>query len=408
MRYLSLFSGIEAASVAWEHLGWQCAGFSEIEKFPCAVLQHHFPDIPNLGDITKITEEQIKSLGRIDLIVGGFPCQDVSVSGKRKGFKDENGHLTRSGLFFTAMQIVEWARKHNGLRFVLFENVKGLFSSNKGADFATVVNEMVGGAFSAPKKWHTEGCAVGDRGFLEWCLLDAQWFGLAQRRPRVFALADFGDWSNRPPILLELKSMSGYTAPRRETVKDNSGSTADGVARCITTGEGFRYDWETCTLISSPYVASPLATRNRLDLDNGTYIVFAQNQVGEVRTSEICPSLTTNSNASGRNTPMVFKQNDTALCFNVNAQPDEMKFDPDISSTLTTSQYAGVLGRNLVRRLTPLECERLQGFPDNWTAIPFQGKPASDGPRYKALGNSMPVTVMDWIGRRVNLVTELY
>lgn len=105
---------------------------------------------------------------------------------------------------------------------------------------------------------------------------------------------------------------------------------------------------------------------------------------------------------------MVFKQNDTALCFNVNAQPDEMKFDPDISSTLTTSQYAGVLRRNLVRRLTPLECERLQGFPDNWTAIPFQGKPASDGPRYKALGNSMPVTVMDWIGRRINLATELY
>lgn len=348
MRYLSLFSGIEAASVAWEHLGWQCAGFSEIEKFPCAVLQHHFPDIPNLGDITKITEEQIKSLGRIDLIVGGFPCQDVSVSGKRKGFKDENGHLTRSGLFFTAMQIVEWARKHNGLRFVLFENVKGLFSSNKGADFAAVVNEMVGGTLSAPKKWHTEGCAVGDRGFLEWCLLDAQWFGLAQRRPRVFALADFGDWSNRPPILLEPKSMSRYTTPSRETLKDNSGSTADGVARCITTGEGFRYDWETCT------------------------------------------------------------QNDTVLCFNVNARPDEMKFDPDISSTLTTSQYAGVLRRNLVRRLTPLECERLQGFPDNWTAIPFQGKPASDGPRYKALGNSMPVTVMDWIGRRVNLVTELY
>ena len=372
MRYLSLFSGIEAASVAWEHLGWQCAGFSEIEKFPCAVLQHHFPDIPNLGDITKITEEQIKSLGRIDLIVGGFPCQDVSVSGKRKGFKDENGHLTRSGLFFTAMQIVEWARKHNGLRFVLFENVKGLFSSNKGADFATVVNEMVGGAFSAPKKWHTEGCAVGDRGFLEWCLLDAQWFGLAQRRPRVFALADFGDWSNRPPILLESKSMSGYTAPSRETLKDNSGSTADGVARCITTGEGFRYDWETCTLISSPYVASP------------------------------------NSNASGRNTPMVFKQNDTALCFNVNAQPDEMKFDPDISSTLTTSQYAGVLKEGLVRRLTPLECERLQGFPDNWTAIPFRGKAASGGPRYKALGNSMPVHVMRWIGERINLATELY
>ncbi len=327
MRYLSLFSGIEAASVAWEHLGWQCAGFSEIEKFPCAVLQHHFPDIPNLGDITKITEEQIKSLGRIDLIVGGFPCQDVSVSGKRKGFKDENGHLTRSGLFFTAMQIVEWVRKHNGLRFVLFENVKGLFSSNKGADFATVVNEMVGGAFSAPKKWHTEGCAVGDRGFLEWCLLDAQWFGLAQRRPRVFALADFGDWSNRPPILLESKSMSGYTAPSRETLKDNSGSTADGVARCITTREGFRYDWETCTLISS---------------------------------------------------------------------------------TLTVSQYAEILKEGLVRRLTPLECERLQGFPDNWTAIPFRGKAASGGPRYKALGNSMPVHVMRWIGERINLATELY
>lgn len=127
MRYLSLFSGIEAATVAWHPLGWECAAVAEIEPFPCAVLAHHYPPVPNIGDVTAITEEQIKALGPIDLVVFGSPCQDLSVAGKRAGLQGE-----RSGLFFTGIRIVEWARKHNGCRFALWENVPGAFSSNGG------------------------------------------------------------------------------------------------------------------------------------------------------------------------------------------------------------------------------------------------------------------------------------
>lgn len=139
MRYLSLFSGVEAATVGWKELGWTCVGVSEIQPVPCAVLAHHYPHVPNLGDVTKITEADIKALGRLDLIVFGSPCQDLSQAGKREGLDGE-----RSGLFFAAMRIVRWAKQHCGLRWALWENVPGAFSSCDGRDFARVVDEMVG------------------------------------------------------------------------------------------------------------------------------------------------------------------------------------------------------------------------------------------------------------------------
>ena len=220
MKFLSLFSGIEAASVAWKPLGWECVAVSEIEPFPCAVLTNHYPDTPNLGDVTKITEDDIKSLGHIDIIVFGSPCQDLSVAGKRKGFTcGATGNTTRSGLFFSAIQIVDWARKHCGCRYALWENVYGAFSSNQGRDFAAVVEHMAGLEDVAvpPKGWGNEGAAAGRKGLLEWATLDAQWFGVAQRRRRVFALADFGNWISRQPILLEPESLRGNSAPSRKT-----------------------------------------------------------------------------------------------------------------------------------------------------------------------------------------------
>lgn len=209
MRFLSLFSGIEAASVAFAPLGWHAAGFSEIEPFACKFLAQRYPDVPNLGDITKITEQQIKALGRIDIVVFGSPCQDLSLAGQRKGFDG-----ARSSLFFTAIRIIRWARIHCGCRFALWENVFGAFSSNAGRDFAAVVGEMAGiECVEVPANgWGGEGAAVGKLGLLEWSVLDAQWFGVAARRRRCFALADFGDWSNRPPILLEPQSMRGNPA----------------------------------------------------------------------------------------------------------------------------------------------------------------------------------------------------
>jgi DNA (cytosine-5)-methyltransferase 1 len=222
VRFLSLFSGIEAASVAWKPLGWECVGVAEIEPFPCAVLAHHYPDIPNLGDITRITEEQIKVLGPIDLVVGGFPCQDVSVAGKRKGLKDEQGKVTRSGLFFDAMRVVGWANP----RWLVIENVPGLFSTHGGRDFASVVGEMAGCEFDIPRGgWQSAGAALGPNGLVEWSVLDAQWFGVPQRRRRIFLVRDSGDWSGRPPVLLERESLLGNPPPSRKAGKGVTAGT---------------------------------------------------------------------------------------------------------------------------------------------------------------------------------------
>lgn len=229
MRYLSLFSGIEAATQAWQPLGWECVAVSEIEPFPCAVLEHHYPNVPNLGDVTKITEQQIKDLGQIDLIVFGSPCQNLSVAGNRKGFEGE-----QSSLFYAAMEIIKYAKRHCKTRFALWENVPGAFSSNKGADFTEVVKHMAGlDDLDTPKNgWGKEGAAVGSNGLLEWSVLDAQWFGLAQRRKRVFAIVDFGDWASRPPILLERESLRGDSAPSRETGEGIAAATGS----CLASG----------------------------------------------------------------------------------------------------------------------------------------------------------------------------
>ena len=226
MKFLSLFSGIEAASVAWKPLGWECVGFSEIEPFPCAVLSHHYPDVPNLGDITQISEQDIKDLGKIDLIVFGFPCQNLSVAGNRKGLKGKS-----SGLFYEAIRIIEYARKHCGLRFALLENVPGAFSSNKGDDFREVVRELSANRdINTPENgWGNTGVALGENGLVEWRVLDAQYFGLAQRRKRVFAIVDFGNWMDRPPILLEPKSLCGDTPPSREKGKEIAADTQTSV-----------------------------------------------------------------------------------------------------------------------------------------------------------------------------------
>jgi DNA (cytosine-5)-methyltransferase 1 len=408
---------------------------AEIEKFPSEVLQHHYPQVPNFGDITKITEEDIKGLGDIDLIVGGFPCQDLSVAGKRKGLKNDDGTLTRSGLFFVAMRLVGWARKHCGCRYVLIENVPGLLSSHKGTDFAAVVAEMAGlRDVTTPKNgWGNEGAAVGCRGLLEWSILDAQWFGVAQRRRRVFALADFGDWTSRPPVLLEREGVRRDTPPRREAGQGAAGFTPSSIG-------GYREGVGTLRA-------------NGGDLGGGSEVLVSQPyQVANCLTQRMHKGI--NTTLDEGQTPV--------LAFHHNAQPDQMNFSEHTSASLTCSQQAAIcqygevagsltarhdsspcadLGQNVVaigllgdetpkfgndvmptlraeqggegrcvatalqvRRLLPEECERLQGFPDGYTRIPWRGKPPEDcpdGPRYKALGNSMAVPVMRWIGARI-------
>lgn len=404
MRYLSLFSGIEGASVAWHPLGWECAGVSEIEPFPCAVIAHHYPTIPNLGDVTKITEEDIAALGRIDLVVFGSPCQDLSVAGLRKGFICESTDtLTRSGLFFVAMRIVAWARKHNGCRFALWENVPGSFSSSQGRDFAAVVGAMAGleDVPVPPRGWGNEGVAVGSEGLVEWATLDAQWFGVAQRRRRVFALADFGNWSNRPPILLEPESLRRDTPPRREAGEEvtptiRAGAPNGGAGHGARSGD------------SKDELIVPIAHSLRGEgFDASEFGVAQYDSAGTLRAGRIPehqmvmqPVVPTNQMA-------------VAVSLRGREGGATAELGDEVGNCLRASSGGGdkahVLAAMSVRRLTPVECERLQGFPDNYSQIPWRKKPASecpDGPRYKALGNSWAVPVVQWIGRRIHNATR--
>ena len=223
MRYISLCDGIGAAHEAWAPLGWVCVARAEIEPFPLAVTAQRQPGPKELGDVSNITEDDIALLGPVDLVIFGSPCQDLSVAGQRKGLAG-----ARSGLFFDCMRVFGWAREHCGARLALWENVPGAFSSHKGADFALVVGAMAGcDDVAVPAHgWGSEGCAVGDHGMVEWAVLDAQWFGLAQRRKRVFALLDTGDWASRPPILLEREGLRGNSPPRRAQGEGVAGTVA--------------------------------------------------------------------------------------------------------------------------------------------------------------------------------------
>ena len=465
MRYLSLFSGIEAATVAWHPLGWECVGVAELEPFPCSVLAHYYPHTPNLGDVTKITESMIAALGPIDVVVFGSPCQDLSVAGKRKGLEDADGQLTRSGLFHIAIDIIEWAREHCGTRFALWENVPGAFSSNKGHDFAVVVGELAGAACDVPPKgWGNEGCFVGEKAMVEWSTLDAQWFGVAQRRRRVFALADFGDWRGRCPVLLEPEGMRGDSAPRREAGQGVAGSLearatgggfpgTDGAAagHVVATGSELgvagALDTQcgggklTHQFLVNGHVLPVMGTLtarmfNALgarDVEEGALVAhslradgFDASEDGTGRGTPLIPvahveTVPTMQTGSGHEAGHGARSGDTKdayivpMAFVKGTNPHSAEEAPtfreaEIAATLNgwderhdPPKHMAVQSMQ-VRRLTPRECERLQGFPDDYTLVPIRNKPAADGPRYKALGNSMAVPVMRWIGRQLDLV----
>ena len=295
MRYLSVCSGIEAATVAWHPLGWQPVGFSEIEAFPSAVLVHHYPDVRNYGDMTKYKEWDLES---IDLLVGGTPCQSFSVAGLRRGLEDPRGNLA-----LTYVGILDRLRP----QWCVWENVPGVLSSSGGRDFGSFLG------------------ALAELGYgFAYRTLDAQYFGVAQRRRRVFVVGYLGDWRPAAEVLFEPESVRGNPAPSREARQEIAGET------------------ETS---ARPGCKQPYGIANCLT----------------------------------------------------------QRMHKGINTTLDEGQTP-IVGQKTVRRLTPTECERLQGFQDNYTNIPWRKAIDSpDGPRYKALGNSMAVPVMKWIGKRLEL-----
>ena len=527
MNYLSVCSGIEAASVAWHPLGWNCVGVSEIEPFPCAVLNHHYPNVPNFGDMNKFKEWKIN--GTVDLLVGGTPCQSFSVAGLRQGLKDPRGNL-----MLTFLAIAEHLRP----RYIVWENVPGVLSSNGGKDFGS----FLGG--------------LGELGY-GWAyrVLDAQWCrthrhprAVPQRRRRVFVVGCLGNPTSAAKVLFERESLSRYSAPRRATRQ----GTATDVAGCLRSGgdggvpssRGEHLVWPAqvastlnasfgdkqgledqhalngapCFVADIPKFAEPIYCGSNPNIcdtvtskwqkqsggpagsECGLFVlqpvaipimpqamqaegwrVGKENQDGRGnglavgKDGDPCPTLDRSAvpsvaysmresgqgfwvedniagtlRAEGENRPsrpsnvlakilavptvaiqgtVIGRQDhngpqgsghsDSGEMFTLNstdvhavavAPTITATNDPSRSpqSSEVTQQVAAVHSATMqVRRLTPTECERLQGFPDGWTAIPWKKKPADqcpDGPRYKALGNSMAVNCMEWLGERIQAI----
>ena len=421
LRYLSVCSGMEAATVAWHHMGWKPVGFSEIEPFPSAILKHHYPTIPNYGDLTQYKQWPIEK-GTVELLVGGTPCQAFSVAGLRKGLDDPRGNL--------ALTFLGLAEKLQPT-YILWENVPGVLSSNKGRDFGSFIG------------------ALAELGYgFAWRICDAQYFGVPQRRKRVFLLAvrGSGNWRTAAEILFERKSLCGDIA---ESDQEGKGTTSDAGASVETDG----ILWSASDQPNAERLIDKAGTLNCNQGQRGGYIcpivldraAFNQGQNAQyeplIEQTETCPTIvsrephavqmpyrkskracsTTDNEtwveADASNTLNNFDLGDTrtthAVVYENHPNDSRVTGPHDVAPTVVSRFGTG--GGNVpfvsnenqsmaVRRLTPKECERLQGFPDNYSQIPWKGKPAEqcpDGPRYKVCGNSMAVPVMSWIGERI-------
>jgi DNA (cytosine-5)-methyltransferase 1 len=438
VRFGSVCSGIEAASVAWHPLGWQAAWLAEIEPFPCAVLAHHYPTVPNLGDMTALPKRIMSGeVEAPDVFCGGTPCQAFSVAGLRQSLDDARGNLS-----LTFCEIADAIDHVRGLRgqppaIIVWENVPGVLSVRDNA-FGCFLAALAGDAapYVPPRgKWTNAGVVDGPARAVAWRTLDAQYFGLAQRRRRVFVVASARNDFDPASVLFEFDGVRRDSAPSRE-----AGQVAPTIPSRSTAGGGLGTDFD-CDggVIQQPFsVANCLTARMHKGinstLDEGQTPVVTHTLRGE--------GFDASEDGTGRGTPLVpvchvetmptlragspnggaghgARSGDTKdeyivpVAYGIpgnwiGRKPENggNAVEPmhDVAPCLTKADKHGVSSSMQVRRLTPVECERLQGFPDNYTAIPWRKKPASecpDGSRYKALGNSWAVPVVRWIGQRI-------
>jgi DNA (cytosine-5)-methyltransferase 1 len=412
MRYASVCDGIGAAHVAWQPLGWECAWTSEIEPFPAAVVDHHWK-FKNLGDMTKLTEEMLNECGAIDLLVGGTPCQSFSVAGLRGGLADPRGNLALRFIQLAAVMQPKW---------IVWENVPGVLSSGKGRDFGTFLG------------------ALGELGYgFAYRVLDAQWFGVAQRRRRVFVVGYLGDWRRAAAVLFERESVFG-NPPTRGATGEGITSSPQGIAGNVSSkwakGTGGPAGDECYNLVAFHPTQDPISST-----DGSTHamgcgskqgcctqaVAFTKSKRAQSTTDdetwvpgEVSPTMSCFDQGDTRATTVVACEVADTLSVGANQTTGfvgDAVASCEVSSSLRANPGSGwrsngtpvegvVISPMAVRRLTPMECERLQGFPDGYTAVTYRGKPAADGPRYRALGNSMAVPVMAWIGQRIQMVKE--
>ena len=445
MNYLSVCSGIEAATVAWHDLGWNALGYSEIEKFPSEVLKHHYPTVTNFGDMTKYKEWDFGT-NRLDLLVGGTPCQSFSVAGLRKGLEDPRGNLA-----LTYVGILDKFRP----KWCIWENVPGVLSSNGGRDF---------GAFL--------GALAELRYGFAYRVLDAQNFGVAQRRRRVFVVGCSTGWESAAKVLFESESLSGNNTQSRGARQRIATSTE----RSLAYGGSNPECADTVTSKWAKGSGGPSGNECGLFVAHKVYETHpADSRVKEM--GDTCQTVTSRWGTGGGNVPLVqsygfepgiakregnpnrfveehsptlranMGDNQVAVAYSIredakanNFSATELEVTPALQATrpsvqshhaqtfvahtfkvrggcegggkgylgqdeaaftISTTQDQQLFHNMAVRRLTPTECERLQGFPDDYTNIKDN---CPDSPRYKALGNSMAVPVMKWIGQRIQKV----
>ncbi|MEG9764232.1 Dam family site-specific DNA-(adenine-N6)-methyltransferase [Enterobacter hormaechei] len=445
MRYGSVCSGIEAASVAWESLGWEAAWFSEIEKFPAAVLAARWPEVANLGDMILIAAAiRGGAVEAPDVLVGGTPCQAFSIAGLRNGLADTRGQLTLS--YVELANAIDEKRRERGEEDAIFvwENVTGVLSSKDNA-FGCFLAGLAGESSElqpAGGKWTHAGCVSGPERVIAWRVLDAQFFGVAQRRRRVFVVASARKGFDPAAVLFELDSVRRDSAPRRKTQKAVAALTARGVGTCgaddnqaqaghliafgggnttghidvatACTAHGIRLDFDTETFAvhgtQDPDTNCELAhTLGRNNGQENACIAFSYKDNGADATPDLSPTIRAGnhdkSHANSGQPPAIayaFKAGQGAKAGGIGYAEEQ---SPTLTSASSGTNLApAVMHGVAVRRLMPVECERLQGFPDNHTLISWRGKDADDcpdGPRYKAIGNSMAVPVMRWIGERI-------
>ncbi len=413
MKYGSVCSGIEAASKAWEPVGWKPAWFSEIEPFPSAVLAHHWPEVTNLGDMTKIADAvRAGDVEAPDVLVGGTPCQAFSIAGLREGLSDDRGQLTLS--YVELANAIDAKRRERGEpeAIIVWENVPGVLSSKDNA-FGCFLAGLAGESSElqpAGGKWTHAGCVSGPERVIAWRVLDAQFFGVAQRRRRVFVVASARKGFDPAAVLFELDSVRRDSAPRRETQKAVAALTARGVGTCGADDNqaqaGHLIAFGGGNTAGHIDVATACTAHGiRLDFDTETFAVHGTQDPDTNR--ELAHTLGRNN---GQENAIVTEPFTLAIRGRSEGSTIEVRNDGTANALLTPNggragMGVGAIGWGMqVRRLTPIECERLQGFPDNHTLIGWRGKDATecpDGPRYKAIGNSMAVPVMRWIGERI-------
>jgi DNA (cytosine-5)-methyltransferase 1 len=488
ITYGSVCSGIEAATMAWHPLGMRATWFAEIEPFPSAVLAHHYPHTPNLGDMTKLGAQVLAGkIAAPDVLVGGTPCQAFSVAGMREGLADPRGALTIKYVELADATDYVRASQRKPPCVIVWENVPGVLS-DKGNAFGCFLGALAGENCElqpSGKKWQDAGCVYGPKRTIAWRVLDAQYFGLAQRRRRVFVVASARDGFDPAEVLFEREGVRRNTAPRRGEGQDVTGTAPFGPALQCGCGHVFGdelgpYGCVNCEGDEGPAVsmfggipafgghslsgsiersATLTAKDSRLDIESETFFVaptldasFGRLQgcsgqdanhghghlvVHGTQDPDINIELAhpLGRNSGQENALMAFTQNSRsevrhigghgqivgALAAEAGAQQQNYlaystklhhtsacgagKLYEEYTASLDAcSPPPALLIPSQVRRLTPRECERLQGMPDDYTLIPWRGKPADecpDGPRYKAIGNSKAVTVVRWIGQRI-------